>query len=200
MTPEQHKRKWIIFLLTVAYFAAGYFFCGHINMARAHYYDVSFAFENQIPFMPFFITGYTSVYIALFLVFAVIDDYLVFKKAMVFFILISTFHFIIFLMFPVHIVRPNISDHDGIMAVVTRYYYLIDYPVNCFPSLHVAYPMTGTILLWNYKRKWGYILAAFTLFIAVSVVLVKQHYVLDVAGGLITPFIVYAALKRCAKL
>lgn len=200
MTPEQKKLKRIWFVLIILYFLGGYFLCGHINMDRAHYYNVALPFENSIPFMPFFITGYTSVYLALILVYAVIDDFDVFKLAMKFFFALSTIHFIFFLAIPVRMMRPEIAATDGIFTRLTYYYYLIDNPVNCFPSLHVAYPMTGALVLWNYKRGWSYLLLAFTVFIAFSVVLVKQHYIMDVIGGIVTPLIILWFLKRCSKL
>lgn len=195
MTKNELLKKRLQFLFLVAYFMVGYFACNIINMHRDHYYDVSFPFEASIPFMPFFITGYTSVYIALILIYAVIDDYQIFKKGFYLFLSVCSIHFLIFLLIPVKMVRPDLSEATGVMNALTRYYYLIDNPVNCFPSLHVAYPLIGTIILWNYKRAWGYVLAALTLFIAASVLLVKQHYLMDVIGAVVVTFSVYFILK-----
>jgi len=182
------KRKW--FLFTIIYFIIGYMGLGNLNMFRSHYFNVELPFEANIPFIPAFILGYTSVYFALILVYALIDDYKLFDRAIKFFLTVSTAHFILFLLVPVKMTRPDLADAAGTMNLLTKYYYLIDNPTNCFPSLHVAYPLAGTIALWNYKRGWAVVLLFATLLIAVSVLLVKQHYFMDVfAAGILTPIL-----------
>lgn len=190
MTYEELSNKRLWFVILVAYFIFGYITLGHLNMHRIHYFDVSLPFESKIPFMPFFIIGYSSVYLALILAYTLIDDYMIFKRAMFLFMTISTIHFLFFWFMPVKMVRPDMTAASGIMSILTKYYYLIDNPTNCFPSLHVAYPLTGTVILWNYKRMWAYLMLFMTVFIAVSVVFVKQHYIMDVVGAAVVLFIV----------
>jgi membrane-associated phospholipid phosphatase len=184
----QGTKKFILFALLVAYFIVGYLGINSINMHRAYYFSVSLPFEASIPFIPFFITGYTSVYLAIIFLYFVLRDFDIFKKGMLFFFLLSTVHFVLFILIPVKMNRPDMSGATSVMGMLTHYYYMIDNPVNCFPSLHVAYPLGGTILLWNYRRNWAYLLAFLTLFIAVSVLLVKQHYFLDVVFAFATTF------------
>jgi len=202
MAPREFLKKRLMFAFLVAYFLAGYFACSFVNMQKAGYFDLSFPCEANIPFIPFFIIGYISVYLGLILTYAVIDDFPVFKRTFYFFLVLSTIHFVIFLLIPVKMVRPELVDPDGIMALLTKYYYYIDNPVNCFPSLHVSYPLACTLMLWNYKRPWGYVMALFTLFIAVSVILVKQHYIIDVIGSATITLPLYAFLfkDRSARL
>lgn len=190
----------LLFAILILYFLLGYFGCGYINMVRTHYFNVGFPFESSIPFIPFFIVGYTSVYIALIITYAVIDDYAVFKKAFIFFIVMASIHFLLFLLVPVKITRPDVHDAQGVMNHLTYYYYLIDNPVNCFPSLHVSFPLAATIALWDYKRNWAYLILAFTIFIAFSVIFVKQHYIMDVLAGAIITTSTFFLLKRCSKL
>lgn len=200
MTDEQLSKKRVIFFLMVAYFIVGYMGCSYFNLHRSHYFNVALPFESKIPFMPFFILGYISVYLGLILVYTVIDDYVYFKKGLLLFAIISTVHFIFFILVPVRIARPDLAGTDGVMNLLTYYYYLIDNPVNCFPSLHVSYPLAGTLVLWQYKRRWGYLMAAFTIFIAVSVVMVKQHYILDVVGAaIITGMVFWITRLACKK-
>jgi len=195
MTPQELSKKRCWFFVLVAYFVVGYLGTNYLNLFRDYYYNVALPFEENIPFIPFFITGYTSVYLGLMLVYAVIDDYTVFKRTVTFFLIVSTVHLVIFLLFPVKMVRPDLTNSNGVMNMLTHYYYLIDNPVNCFPSLHVAYPFAGTLVLWNYKRKWGYLLAVMTAFIAVSVVLVKQHYIVDVVAAVVLTGLIYRIAK-----
>lgn len=203
MNPNQLFKKRLMFIVLVAYFVIGYFTCGHFNLNRAHYFDVSLPFEANIPLIPFFVVGYSSVYFGLILIYILVDDYSLFKKTVAFFVTVVTVHLVIFLLLPVKMARPDIANAGGMMTRLTYYYYLIDNPVNCFPSLHVSYPFAGTIILWNYKRRWAYLMAALTLFIAISVVLVKQHYIMDIVGAIFTTsmvYVIFSALKRCSKL
>lgn len=199
MTHEELSNKRLWFVILVAYFIFGYITLGHLNMHRIHYFNVSLPFESKIPFLPFFIIGYSSVYLALILIYVLIDDYIIFKRAMLFFIVISTIHFIFFWFLPVKMVRPDMTAAEGLMAVLTKYYYLIDNPTNCFPSLHVAYPLTGAMILWNYKRTWGYLMFFLTVFIAVSVILIKQHYIMDVVGAAVVVLCVFLIGKIFLK-
>jgi len=196
MTSKELLKKRLLFCFLIAYFLAGYFACSYVNMHKGVYIDLSFPFEADIPFFPVFIIGYISVYLGLFLTYAVIDDYFVFRKTFYFFFLVSTVHFVLFLLVPVRMNRPELANPDGIMTLLTKYYYMIDNPVNCFPSLHVSYPLAGTLVLWNYKRFWGYVLAVFTLFVAVSVILVKQHYIIDIIGAFTVTVPLYAFLRE----
>jgi membrane-associated phospholipid phosphatase len=195
MTHTELIKKRVQFIFLIVYFIAGYFGCSYVNMGREHYFDVALPFESSIPFIPFFIIGYTSVYVGLALVYVLIDDYELFKRTFYFFFLVSSVHFVLFVLIPVKMVRPDLASATGVMANLTRYYYLVDNPVNCFPSLHVSYPLAGTIALWNYKRAWGYVMAFFTVFIAVSVVFVKQHYIMDIAGAVLVTTACYYAVR-----
>ncbi len=200
MTLEQLTNKRLLFVAIVFWFIFGYMTCNYVNMLRGHYFNVALPFESDIPFIPIFILGYIGVYLAIVLIYAVIDDYGLFKKGMVFFFIISTVHFIFFLLLPVKMVRPDLTHAVSAMDILTKYYYVIDNPVNCFPSLHVSYPLAGTLILWNYKRVWGIVMAVNTFIVAVSVVLVKQHYIMDVVGAVVVTGGVFILLQRSAPV
>jgi membrane-associated phospholipid phosphatase len=87
--------------------------------------------------------------------------------------------------------RPDLSSVPGIFNQLTAWYFTLDYPNNCFPSLHVAYPFLGTLILWNWKRAWAWAFAAMTVIIASSVVLIKQHYILDAVAAVIVTSIAF---------
>ncbi len=118
------KRKW--FLFTVVYFMIGYLGLGNLNMFRDHYFNVELPFEASIPFVPAFILGYTSVYFALILVYVLIDDYKLFDRAIKFFLTVSTVHFILFMLVPVKMTRPDLASAAGTMDILTKYYF--NYP------------------------------------------------------------------------
>ena len=82
--------------------------------------------------------------------------------------------FAIFLVFPVTLARPPAA---GALKVAW-----VDGPYNCFPSLHVAI----CCLVWLSCRdtvRHPKILFAVVAAITASTLLVKQHYLADVAAG-----------------
>ena len=200
----------VSFLAAMVYFTAGYLSISWYSSTRTLFVSVSFPFENEIPFIPAFIFGYLLVYFCLLGLFFLVQKELLFKKTIAAFFLLTTIHFVFFLLTPVQMfLRPVVINPTGFVDMFVKFYYWIDMPYNCFPSLHVAYTLMGVPILWNYKRDWAYIYLLSTIIVAISVVLVKQHYILDTVGGLITPFIVWwtvcrkfrmLASKRCAKL
>jgi membrane-associated phospholipid phosphatase len=69
-----------------------------------------------------------------------------------------------------------------------------DAPNNCFPSLHVSNCLLLQQFNWRRPYRWPHALAAWA--IIVSTVLVKQHYVVDVLGGVAIYAVARAFLAR----
>lgn len=187
---KTYKRVW--FLLCIAYFAGGYLLLNWLSQTRPRYYNVGFSFEQDIPFIGYFIFGYLLIYVCVVGIYFLINDEEVFKRAVKMFFALTTLHFIFFIVLPVKMMlRPEVPPEDGIIGEIVKLYYFIDRPYNCFPSLHVAYTFLGTLLLWNYKRGWAYLYLAATIIVSVSVVLVKQHYMIDVLSSFVTTAFIY---------
>jgi membrane-associated phospholipid phosphatase len=66
--------------------------------------------------------------------------------------------------------------------------YALDPPRNCFPSLHLALAATGALAVARASRAAGAIAVAWLAALAVSVLVVKQHYVVDAAAGIALGF------------
>lgn len=176
------KRNWFLFM--IGYFTAGYLTINVISSHRSDYYNVATAFDRAVPFVPAAIFGYILVYLSILLVYLIIKDMRDWNRAVISFIFATTLAYAIFLLFPVRMdMRPDLSGLTGISAEVTKFYYIIDMPFNCFPSLHVTYPMLATIIAWRNHTTMRWVFAAMTIVVAVSVVMVKQHYLADVVAG-----------------
>lgn len=184
MTREERRWKFNWFLFMVGYFTAGYLAINWISSRRTSFFDVALGFESSIPFFPLFIFGYILVYLSVVLTYVVLRDAGDWRRAIVSFLLATTLAYAVFLLFPVRMtLRPDLAGLSGVSAAVTRFYYIIDLPFNCFPSLHVTYPTLATLVSWRHHRVWRLLFAAMALVVAISVVLVKQHYLADVAAG-----------------
>ena len=82
------------------------------------------------------------------------------------------------------VVRPVLAGGD-LFSRMIRDVYAGDNPCNDFPSLHTSLSTIIAIHWWRTDRRLGIIAAIWTALIVASTVLVKQHYVADVASGLL---------------
>lgn len=89
----------------------------------------------------------------------------------------------IYFFFQTHVPRPEVRQ-GGMFEALTRYVYAHDRPYNCFPSLHVAH--SAGCLYWTaaFFPAYAVPFAALALAIVLSTMFIKQHAVVDVAGGL----------------
>lgn len=185
------KRAWLG--LSILYFVFGYLGCNwYLEYHAVAYTTLDLPGERALPLLPIFIFGYLLIYVCLALLYTLFDDYRRFKFTNGAFLWITTIHYAFFFLYPVRMVyRPDLEGLPGWINQLTAWYFTLDYPNNCFPSLHVAYPFLGMLTLWNYKRGWAWAYALMTLIIATSVVLIKQHYILDTVAAIAVTSIGY---------
>ncbi|MFH0798984.1 MAG: phosphatase PAP2 family protein [Pseudomonadota bacterium] len=186
MTEAQKRKKLISFLCMVGYFTFGYLAINWFSARRDGFFDLSTRFDAAIPFVPIFIFGYILVYLSVALA-CIIDDPDDWRRVVISFFLATSVAYSFFILVPVRMnLRPVLAGLSGTSAAVTGFFYIIDLPYNCFPSLHVTYPTLVTLAMWRNHAVMRWVLAAMTAVVAVSVVLVKQHYVADVAAGFLS--------------
>jgi membrane-associated phospholipid phosphatase len=87
----------------------------------------------------------------------------------------------IFVIFPVRMPRELFYGAEA-HGWADAFWHWFDAPNNCFPSLHVASTLLLLQFAWGLPRRWLHV--AIGAGIIASTVLVKQHYVVDVLGGL----------------
>ena len=61
--------------------------------------------------------------------------------------------------------------------------YRVDAPGNNFPSLHVANCVFASLLSSHYSHTLGLVLGMYAVLVALSTMLVKQHWLADCVGG-----------------
>ena len=184
MTKSEIKEKRGWFLFMAGYFAVGYMLINRVSQSRSGFFDVSMSFEGDIPFAAIFIFGYLAVYLSVVAAYLFIDDMEDWMRTVRSFLIATTIAYILFLAFPVKMeMRPELAAGGGISEWATRLYFAIDLPYNCFPSLHVTYPVLATLLVWRTKPVMRWIFLAMATTVAISVILVKQHYIADVVAG-----------------
>jgi membrane-associated phospholipid phosphatase len=83
-----------------------------------------------------------------------------------------------------YVARPSVIGNDFFSSLV-RSIYASDAPYNDFPSLHTSLSMIIAIHWWHIDRRIGIPVAVWTALIVASTMLVHQHYVADVALGIV---------------
>jgi membrane-associated phospholipid phosphatase len=83
-----------------------------------------------------------------------------------------------------YVARPSVTGTDFFSALV-RSIYANDAPYNAFPSLHTSLSIIIAIHWWRIDRRIGIPVAIWTTLIVASTLLVHQHYLADVALGVV---------------
>jgi len=94
---------------------------------------------------------------------------------------------LIWALFPsVQQLRPALMGTDPLTALVAALYQ-VDTNTNVFPSVHVVGAVGAALAVWDGTRRplprWSVVVLA--VLICLSTVFIKQHSVLDLAGGLV---------------
>lgn len=198
LTPAEAQRirlKWFGPLLL--YMIGGYFVIGRLNLHRDHYWDVALPFEAQIPFVPHLIVAYALVYFVVLVGCMRIPlmqvDY--FRRTARWLALNFHIAYAIFLLFPVQAMhRPPIDPEASIWLAMTGFYYDFDAPTNLLPSLHVQMAWMGGLICLRHGGFTAAVGLISAVVVSVSVVLLKQHYLADIAAALL---IIGFTARRC---
>ncbi len=191
MTRRDRIIKNIRFFWITTYYLGVYYLINLFTATRSQHHQLEFFQESAIPFYPVFLLGYVMIFVIIGYTYVGINDGEFFKKVVRTFAVCLTIHFICFLVFPVeYVLRPEIDPSQGWMYQAVHFYYWYDLPYNCFPSLHVSNAFLCAFMLGRYQKRLGWIFIPMAVLVALSVVLVRQHYIIDVIAG----FLVAAGL------
>ena len=91
-----------------------------------------------------------------------------------------------FLKFPSTYPRPTIHDDDPRLEAAWRTLHEADPPANTFPSVHVGHSMLLALALSHHlPRQQSDALMLWASLITASTLTTKQHYLIDLAGGVV---------------
>ena len=185
-----------------------YFF---IKFFQNNYHTINFILDNKIPFIPYFIYIYNMFYPFMFLSFYYIycKDNTRYKNGIYAGIIGYLICNIIFVIYPTIMIRADISNinMDFLTSfVVYLTYYFDEPPLNCFPSIHVLFCLQAiytAIMSKGIKYRYKILIVIIGFLIAISTVLVKQHYFYDMVAAIVVctlsnllVFIINKYLKR----
>lgn len=140
--------------------------------------------DAAIPFVPATVWLYLPGYWATFLL-AVwsLREARAFRAALAAFLLMTVLATPFFLLWPVHGPRPAPPLDETVTAALVRWTYAHDPDVNTFPSLHIANATLAAVLVTRRGRWPGAVAWTLALGVYASVLLLKQHWIVDLPGG-----------------
>ena len=164
------------------------YFILRMFLEGAHHYDLTTPLDRMIPFRP----AWVSIYFICYLFWVV--NYLLIaglgKEHLYRFVTADILSRLVcgifFVLLPTTNVRPEVVG-DGIWEEIMRWLYAIDAPTNLFPSIHCLTSWFCYVGIRGQSRipKWYQVFSLiFTVLICLSTQFTKQHYRVDVAGGI----------------
>jgi membrane-associated phospholipid phosphatase len=187
-------------ILVVAFNCLAYY-ATKLLMADAKHYDLSIFMDDLMPLTTWFISFYILAYVQWFwnyIVHCRIDRQFCYRIVMAD-IIAKTICLICFIVIPTEIARPEIVG-DGFWEWLTRIIYATDTPVNLFPSIHVLESyicFRAATEIKGAPRWYVWFQLIFTVFVCLSIVYVKQHYFVDILGGIAVVEIGWFISKKC---
>jgi membrane-associated phospholipid phosphatase len=141
--------------------------------------------DRAWPVVPIFAIPYVSLipYIGASLLAFLFVRARVYRSAAITMIIVWFISYACYFFLQSYVARPVITGADPFSAIV-RSIYASDRPYNDFPSLHTSLSTIIAIHWWRIDRRIGIAATIWTALIVMSTVLVKQHYLADVAAGL----------------
>lgn len=176
-------------LLVMLIFNCAVFWLTRPLTAGSYHYDLSIGADARVPFVPAFIVIYILAYVQWIVGYIVIvrDSEALCYRVISGEMLSKLLCGVLFLALPTSMVRPVVTGTD-LFSRLTRLIYSLDTPDNLFPSIHCVESwlcFRGAVRAEKVGRTYKLFQLVFTLLVFASVVLVKQHLLLDIVSGVL---------------
>lgn len=163
------------------------------HLPRQHYWATQLPLDACIPFCPVFVVFYCSWYLLLVGtgLFLLVQDAGAFHRYMRFLALTFFLSAAIWFLVPsCQDLRPTHLEESSIFTAVLSLLYRIDTNTNVFPSAHMVGAIGAALAVWDWQRPGRHrgaviLTTVLAILICLSTVLIKQHALLDVLGGLL---------------
>lgn len=97
-----------------------------------------------------------------------------------------------------YVARPEVTGH-GLLDQWVRDVYAADRPYDDFPSTHTTLATIIAVYCYRAMRRTGVVIAFWCVLIIASTVLIHQHYLADIAGGLVVAWVSVAVADRAVR-
>jgi membrane-associated phospholipid phosphatase len=180
--------------ILLALIIPGYHVIVMINRGRTAFMP-ELALDRAIPVEPVWMLAYGSVWIFAFLPVFVVRQPALTRRAMLAALTVICLAYVGFLIYPTVLPRSE-TVGESFFAKSLEVNYALDPPYNCFPSLHVAWAFVAALTCYRVHRGVGLVALVWATIIGVSTLYTKQHYVVDVIGGIAIAYAAYLLFLR----
>ncbi len=166
-----------------------------------HLHDFTTSFDRAIPFMPEWVLIYILSYPFWVISYIIIARYntkefwFKFVTADMIARVVCGF---IFLLIPTTNIRPIITD-SGVWDKLMEMIYFLDQPTDLFPSIHCLASLMCYLGMRKNENvaKWYRVATlVFAILVFASTQFTKQHYIVDVIGGVVVAVLSFAVAKH----
>ncbi len=153
--------------------------------------------EEKIPFLPWTIFIYLSLFFQAVIFLKYLPEKLFWKTMVLGFVILAV-HLAFFILIPARYPRESYPSDN----IVLKLFRIIDTSGNCLPSLHVscAILFANCYCLWKESKFKKVIACIWSVLIILSTLTTKQHYILDILAGIIVTRLVIITFNRISTL
>ena len=153
--------------------------------------------DHAIPFVPAAVYVYALLYPLALLPLAVTGGRRRLRRTASAYLAAMGVSYAFFIAWPVHMtIRPEIPPPDSRVEWCLALLYAIDRPSNCFPSLHVSTVLLAALSVRGVDETLAAVAMGLAVAVSASTLLVKQHWLVDVAGGAALAAVLWGTLIR----
>ncbi|MFD1175805.1 phosphatase PAP2 family protein [Paenibacillus puldeungensis] len=158
-----------------------------LNHPSEHVYSLVTDLDRLTPFVPAFIIPYVLWYpfIAAVLIGLVFKNRTLYYRTLLALCSGLIVSYVVYALFQTTVPRPEHLSEQGVLNQLIWLVYRHDQPFNCFPSIHV---LTSYLMLRGasgFGRTIRLATTVMSISIICSTLLIKQHVLMDVAGGIL---------------
>ena len=170
----------------VALFVVGYFGLGRMHPVTAR--ELWTSLDDRIPFLAFSVWAYLWSFPAALLPLFVVRCRGLLRRTASAYAAAFVVAFASFALFPVTSARLRVSSavlhRSNFSEWAVSVLYLFDPPYNLFPSLHVAIAALSAYAVGRADKRCGVASFGGLVLVCVAVCTTKQHFLIDLLGGL----------------
>jgi hypothetical protein len=193
--PISARQKLAVILPLTVVNTAGYLWLVHHPLSAPRMLPVT-ALDRAVPFLPWTTVPYVALLLSDLVLPLLLRDRAVFHRAVAAYGVAIGCNFALWALFPSTIVRPPAPVGDSLGEILYRLLAAVDGAANCFPSGHVTIPAVACWALALERPRWAPWIWSALLLASLSILTTKQHYLLDLPGGLATAAIGVIASRR----
>jgi len=194
------NKRWLFFsYLVISFGSIGYMITNNYQFFESSALTASWL-DNQVPFLVWTVPFYLMIFPSIVAIPWLLKNENMFRRSFWGSFILCVSSLLVFVVFPTHI-----NEREMIAPVIESssfwkpwygFVYQFDTANNCLPSFHVSMGVICTLMFYKERPIVFWVYFVMAILVAVSTLTMKQHYFVDVLGGVVFGILSYLiALK-----